>query len=432
MLYNEYLQNRKYYQLIGRDFLLEMKHACLFYKPGKGKTYPCVEAARAIDESMNGKARVLILSTADAVTKMWMSEIVPQHILPKHTSIITFTKAIQDAMRTVLLQTKFDIIIVDESHKIKSHSSKISKLVYLLTKKVPYAWALSGTPRSNNDVDIFCQFHNMNVSKWGDISYTQFVDTCCDVDKQFLRGMMIKKPIGINDKYKAGWERNIVMYTQRVDYEEDDNMPPCTIEQVSIPFKPSKEYLLAKQGVINLPDYITTLNKLSVTMKLQQLANGFMYIPHPEDETKRLTCDIQHNNKLDWLTNNLSMKPTLLVYKFEVDYEQITNHLTKIGKSWTEDIEQFKKGKHNVLILNCARCESFNLQMCANVIFYTMDYSYIMYEQMMRRVHRMGQDKPVSVKILIAEGTVENQVWGAVQNKQTLSDMFYAIKESVR
>lgn len=61
-----------------------------------------------------------------------------------------------------------------------------------------------------------------------------------------------------------------------------------------------------------------------------------------------------------------------------------------------------------------------------------MDYSYIMYEQMMCRVHRMGQDKPVSVKILIAEGTVENQVWGTVQNKQTLSDMFYAIKESVR
>lgn len=183
----------------------------------------------------------------------------------------------------------------------------------------------------------------MNVSKWGDISYTQFVDTCCDLDKQFIRGMMIKKPIGIADKYKAGWERNVAMYSQRVDYDENDNMPPCTIEVVSIPFTPSKEYLLAKQGVIDLPDYITTLNKLSVTMKLQQLANGFMYIPHPEDETKRLTCDIQHNNKLDWLTNNLSMKPTLLVYKFEVDYEQITNHLTKIGRTWTEDIELFKK-----------------------------------------------------------------------------------------
>lgn len=432
MLYDEYLKNRKSYQLIGRDFLLEMKHACLFYKPGKGKTYPCIEAARAVDEDMKGNARVLILSTSDAITKMWKSEIVPQHILPKHTSMLTFTKAIQDAMKTVLLQTKFDVIIVDESHKIKSHSSKISKLVYLLTKKVPYAWALSGTPRGNNDVDIFCQFHNMNVSKWGDISYTQFVDTCCDLDKQFIRGMMIKKPIGIADKYKAGWERNVAMYSQRVDYDENDNMPPCTIEVVSIPFTPSKEYLLAKQGVIDLPDYITTLNKLSVTMKLQQLANGFMYIPNPEDETKRITCNIQHNNKLDWLTNNVSMKPTLLVYKFEVDYEQITNHLTKISRTWTEDIELFKKGNHNVLILNCARCESFNLQMCANVIFYSMDYSYIMYEQMMRRVHRIGQTEPVSVKILIAKGTVETQVWEAVQNKQTLSDMFYAIKESVK
>lgn len=135
MLYDEYLKNRKSYQLIGRDFLLEMKHACLFYKPGKGKTYPCIEAARAVDEDMKGNARVLILSTSDAITKMWKSEIVPQHILPKHTSMLTFTKAIQDAMKTVLLQIKFDVIIVDESHKIKSHSSKISKLVYLLTKK---------------------------------------------------------------------------------------------------------------------------------------------------------------------------------------------------------------------------------------------------------------------------------------------------------
>lgn len=84
------------------------------------------------------------------------------------------------------------------------------------------------------------------------------------------------------------------------------------------------------------------------------------------------------------------------------------------------------------MILNCARCESFNLQMCANVVFYSMDYSYIMYEQMMRRVHRIGQTEPVSVKILIAKGTVETQVWEAVQNKQTLSDMFYAIKESVK
>ena len=37
MLYSEYLENRKPYQEYGYWFLLERKHACLFYKPGKGK-----------------------------------------------------------------------------------------------------------------------------------------------------------------------------------------------------------------------------------------------------------------------------------------------------------------------------------------------------------------------------------------------------------
>ena len=68
MEYIEYLQNRLPYQAAGVPFLLERKHACLYYKPGKGKTYPCIEATRDIDKSMNGNARVLVMSTAQYET----------------------------------------------------------------------------------------------------------------------------------------------------------------------------------------------------------------------------------------------------------------------------------------------------------------------------------------------------------------------------
>ena len=44
--YEDYLKGRKVYQESGVQLLLEMKHACLFYKAGKGKTYPTVEALR--------------------------------------------------------------------------------------------------------------------------------------------------------------------------------------------------------------------------------------------------------------------------------------------------------------------------------------------------------------------------------------------------
>ena len=46
MNYNEYLKNERPYQEYGCNFLLERKHACLFHKPGKGKTYPVIKAVR--------------------------------------------------------------------------------------------------------------------------------------------------------------------------------------------------------------------------------------------------------------------------------------------------------------------------------------------------------------------------------------------------
>lgn len=46
MLYKDYINNRFQYQEMGRDLLLEKKHACLFYSPGKGKTYPVIDALK--------------------------------------------------------------------------------------------------------------------------------------------------------------------------------------------------------------------------------------------------------------------------------------------------------------------------------------------------------------------------------------------------
>ena len=165
MTYEEYLNCKKPYQEYGSLFLLERKHACLYYKPGKGKTFPCIDAIREVDKSKKGKAKVLILSTADAIKNMWNAEIVPQNILPENTVLMSFNSAIQDARKQSLLKIKWDVLVIDECHKIKAHNTKISKLVYSLSKYAEYVFGLSGTPRGNSDVDIYCQFHNMNIGE---------------------------------------------------------------------------------------------------------------------------------------------------------------------------------------------------------------------------------------------------------------------------
>lgn len=429
MEYQEYLTKKRDYQYLGHEFLLDIKHGCLNYKPGKGKTYPCIDAIRDIDKSLNGNAKVLILSTATSVKKMWEEEIVPQNILPKNTIIVSYNSAIVDNTRQRLLKIKWDVIVADECHKIKSHNTKSSKLVYQLTKKCKYVFGLTGTPRGNSDVDIYCQFHNLNIGEWGKISYTQFIDQVCDIDQKFFHGAMIKVPIGINQKYRAGWERNISMYTQRVDYDEDDNMPELNTTVHKISFVPSKEYLAAEKGVLSCSDYETTLTKLAVIGKLQQAANGFMYIPNDDGDNKIVR--FQHNNKLDWLVDNLNNEPTVIVYKFQADFADIQLLLGTKGITSTDDITSFKTGKYNILLLQCSQCDSYNLQMCNRIIFYTMDYSFINFDQMCKRVWRMGQTKPVQVDILIADNTMEEKVWKIVNNKQKLADLFFAIKSGV-
>ena len=426
MLYSEYLQNRYPYQEMGYLFLLERKHCCLYYKPGKGKTYPTIDALRDVDKSKNNEARVLILSTADAIKNMWEAEIVPQNILPKNTVLMSLSAAIQDKTRIKLLGIKWDVIIVDECHKIKSHNAKSSKLVYLLSKKAEYVWGLSGTPRGNSDIDIFCQFHNMYVSDFGKITYSLFTQQCCDIDKKFFHGQMVSIPIGINEKYKPGWERQVAMYSQRVGYTDEDDMPELSVNVVELDYKPTKEYLLAEEGVISISEYESTMTKLAAISKLHQAVNGFLY--YIDDDGNRKTHIIERSKKLDWLRSNMPNSPTTIVYRFEADLENIEKELTIAGCTYTESVEDFKKGKANILLLQCSRCESFNLQMCKHIIFYTLDYSYIKYDQMLHRVWRMGQKDDVRIDILTFKDTIETKIWNTVKNKEKFADLFMSIK----
>ena len=424
MLYSEYLTKRRDYQERGHLFLLERKHACLYYKPGKGKTYPCIDAMRDVDASKNSKANVLILSTANAIKNMWQAEIVPQNILPKNTVLMSLNSAIIDNTKVQLMKVKWDIIVVDECHKIKSHNSKSSKLVYQLSKKTEFVWGLSGTPRGNNDVDIFCQFHNMCISDWGSISYTQFVEGCCDIDQKFFRGNCVKIPVGINRRYRAGWERNIAMYTQRVEYDEADNMPELKVNLVELPYVYSKEYKDALDGVIQLSDYENTMTKLVAIQKLHQIANGFLY--YNDDDGNKKVHLIANNTKLEWLQENVR-KNNVIVYRFDWDRQEITKAL-KDKFTITEIVDEFKSGLADILLLQCSKCESFNLQMCNRIIFYTLDYSYINYNQMLHRVWRMGQKEQVEIVILTFQNTVETDIWSAVKNKETMADLFMRVK----
>lgn len=419
MLYSEYVTKRRQYQEIGRDLLLQKKHACLFFSPGKGKTFPVIDALQEIDKRKNGKAQVLIISSADAIRKMWQPEIVPQGILPKETYLVTDRTAIGD-ISTLLLSNKWDVVVVDECHIIKAHNSKIHKLIWKLCKHVEYAWGLTGTPRGNSDLDIWCQLQALHVGGQGNLSFSAWSRTFCDFETGYGAYGKFQKPLGIKEKFRSWWNDLLDEYCMFVDYDEDDNMPELDINIVKIPYKKTEAYENAFKGIIEVGDFATTTEKMVAISKAHQVCNGYIYLPD------KVIHRYHENSKLLYLDQYVAQGKCVIVYKHIADYEDLCN---KFGKIATNDVTEFKTGRYQVLLLQCGNCKSFNLQDCCNtIIFYTLDYSFIKYKQMIHRCWRLGQQRKTRIIVLEHEDTVEKQIWLAVQGKQKMHDLYMSIK----
>lgn len=419
MLYNEYITCRRQYQEAGRDLLLEQKHACLFFSPGKGKTYPVIDALKVLETEMKRDIKVLIVSSADAIKRMWRVEIVPQNILPKETYLVTDRTAIGE-MSQILLTKTWDVIIVDECHIVKAHNSKIHKLIYKLCRNTAYVWGLTGTPRGNRDVDIWCQLQALHVGGQGRMSYSAWTRIHCQFDIGYGAHGRFETPTDIKQSLLPWWNDLLDKYCMFVDYDEEDNMPELDISVVKIPYKKTETYKDAYKGIIEVGEFATTTTKMVAISKAHQVCNGYIYLP---DKT---IYRLHKNSKIDYLKDLARVDKCVIVYKHIADYEELNAYF---GLSATNDIDKFKTNKYQVLLLQCGNCKSFNLQdHCNTIIFYTLDYSFIKYKQMIHRCWRLGQKRTTNIIVLQQEDTVEEQIWNAVATKQKIHDLYMNIK----
>ena len=97
-----------------------------------------------------------------------------------------------------------------------------------------------------------------------------------------------------------------------------------------------------------------------------------------------------------------------------------------------KDIRDWNDGKIPVLLAHPASVGyGLNLQDGGHVIvWYGLTWSLELYQQANARLYRQGQQKPVIIHHLIAEGTVDKQVMDALKHKDTSqSKLLEALKE---
>ena len=393
----------------------------LWMEQGTGKTLVALKVA-AYYWKNNLINSVLVLGPK-AVLSVWEDEIkkflaIPYTINDPQMGSLNFTLINYERLknyRKKKARQQFDMVIADESHRIKNRNSIQSKVSAKFAETAKYALALSGTPRGNTDIDFYAQYRFINPNLFG---------TWKEFDKEYLRpcGYM-----GYDRKFKTlklkQFQQIIQQHSFRITKQECLDLPPLVESVIRVEIKNRKPYdKMVKELMVKFKDkdsIITIEAPLAVTLvsKLQQLASGFIYDENhniiPTDDSKLRALD------------DLICPKTIIFCKYTYEVDQIKNYLGKKYKiltydGRTEDKSIWKKLEEYDIMVTQIKCggTGLNLQMASTVIFYSMTFSYIDLSQARDRVYRNGQKNKVTIYYLLAKDTVEENIHKVVMGKQ--------------
>jgi SNF2 family DNA or RNA helicase len=88
-------------------------------------------------------------------------------------------------------------------------------------------------------------------------------------------------------------------------------------------------------------------------------------------------------------------------------------------------IERWNKGKIPLLAVHPKSAgHGLNLQHGGcHMVFLSLPWSLELYEQVVGRLHRSGQERDVWVYVLLTNKTIDERIWAALADKRAISDV---------
>ena len=391
------------HQQKGKELLLKNKKYCLFFEVGTGKTFTALSALCELPE-----CKVLIVAPKRVLENVWKKD--TNYDLSKYD--VTYLNYEKIARDKNFIKNTYDVIILDEVHKLKGKATKTSRKFRTVTAKAQYVWGLTGTPVANNYADVFNIFRNMNIVEFN-MSYDEFV---CRYyyTKQLESGMGFRfeillspKPFMVDELMERVGKHSMVK-----EAKDCIDLPEKRTDVVYIDGMISEKYRELKDGILRTDEYEKTMIPLETLNKLHQASNGFFY-----DDNKNVhkVCENKKLKELNDILEDMLEETERVIVVFQ--YQQDLEELKTLKYEWTTDPTEFPNKQ--LLFIQYGQSEGLNLQYCNQMIFYSYDYSFLNYEQMTGRIYRNGQKNNVVYTILISKGTIEEKIWWAIKNKKS-------------
>lgn len=407
------------------EFILEHKKAALFMGVGTGKTYTSLEIFKQA-----GPKNCLIITTARLINeKQWHEEIIEYlGYMPDNIELISHQKL--SRQYDTYIKKKYEMIIFDEAHKIKSKAkkrggTKISRLVKILAQRAEYVIPMTGTPIANDFIDVFHIFRNCDIEMWHGWTEFEFIKAYYYyVMKDWSgAGFEVQIPIALKPPSKEYmWnlvrKKAIVVRTDDVLDLKKQLFKVFKVDGLNT----TEMYKQIKNKILRYKDFEDTLITLRRINFQRQAANGFIY-----EETFDKKPIQFSTRKVDEFGRKFpevleKLGKMIVVYWFRQDRANIEAKLDELGISYTDSKKKFEKDAQ-VFLLHFSDSEGLNLQKIANGMwFYSYEASYMNFSQICGRIYRRGQEEECYYFIMVSTGTIEEDIWDSIKHKKEKSD----------
>ena len=381
-------------------------------------------------------------STSDKISKL--KEIFTLHTEndAKTVIIINYDSIWRKPFSEKLIKIPIDCVICDESHRIKTPSSKCSMYLARLGKKVKHRYLMTGTPTTESPLDVYAQYKFLAPEIYG-TNYNEFRNRYenVDINRTASAGYRV---LNKKEPYKNLNELKEKMYSCAFYITPKIKLPAQTF--IDYEFTPTKELCeiykeVKKEGVYEDEDGIMEVNNALVKiLREQQILSG--YLPMESSDFTQKIERVIDNSRSQALEEILeSIKPTepIVVFaKFRYDFSCIQETCKKLGLNYFEisgkrdDEKAWKLAGKGVLAVHYkSGSESIDLTQARYCIYYSLSHSYGLYRQSIKRVHRPGQNRPVTYINLVCKiprlKTIDEDIVLSLAAKQDIAE--YLLKQ---
>ncbi len=424
------------FQRVGVSFLTRAGRAILGDDMGLGKTLQAIAACEEL-----GAERVLVICP-NTLKGNWEKEIlkwIPDaSVQVVHGSRAKRVKQLASSARYTIinyealrlhreeLSQDWDVAILDEAHRIKNRDRQVSRAAFRIAKKAKHVYHLTGTPIMNRPEEIWSLLHAMFPGEYA--SYWGFVREHCHLYNNGFGTDIgnVKDPQKFRDMLAP-------LMLRRKKEEVLEDLPSRTLQKYYVQLK-GRQGAAYRQMEKDMAVQLSTGEMMTASMVLARITRLKQIAVSPE-----LVGVEGPSAKLDVMMDIINDAGDQKVVVFSQFAEAIKlaagrlteagiGHAVLIGETRKEDreagIERFQNDPACRVFLASIQAGGLGITLTAGSIGIFLDkhWTPAINNQAADRLHRIGQERPVTIYEILAEGSIEEWIEELLEEKKDTFD----------